>query len=128
MTAEKNHDSAKQGMSGRGRDASSSSSSTSIRAYCSQCRHQHTFVRARHHHRLHFFLTVATLGIWLVPWIAVCIGQVLRPWRCEHCGWHKPVFRDPNGRFRHQELSAEEPGTDGSVGDGAELQRSRTHA
>ena len=33
-----------------------------------------------------------TMGLWLVSWVALCIGKVLRPWRCEHCGWHKPEF------------------------------------
>jgi hypothetical protein len=37
-------------------------------------------------------LTVCTAGLWLVSWIALFIGSKMRPWRCEHCGWHKPDF------------------------------------
>lgn len=64
-----------------------------IHAYCARCRHRHIFVRASVNHPIHLLLSIATLGIWLVSWAAICIGNVLRPWRCEHCGWHKPEFR-----------------------------------
>jgi len=37
-------------------------------------------------------MAVLTGGLWIVSWIALCIGKVMRPWRCEHCGWHKPEF------------------------------------
>jgi len=37
-------------------------------------------------------LVLLTGGLWLVSWVALCIGKVMRPWRCEHCGWHKPEF------------------------------------
>lgn len=56
---------------------------------------------------LHLVLTICTGGLWLVSWVAVCIGQVMRPWRCEHCGWHKPLFRNPTARFRHVEISSD---------------------
>jgi hypothetical protein len=118
-----NHESEKMARSGKGGAVGSSGRSTSIRAYCSQCRHEHTFVRARHHHGIHFFLSVITCGIWLVAWVAICIGQVMRPWRCEHCGWHKPVFRNPSGRFRHIALAPDRE----SVAEG-DLHRSHPHA
>ncbi len=41
---------------------------------------------------MHFIVTICTGGLWLVSWVAVCIGKLMRPWRCEHCGWHKPEF------------------------------------
>jgi hypothetical protein len=91
-----------------------------VRAYCSRCRHEHTFVPARHHHLLHLVLTVCTGGIWLVTWVAVCIGQRLRPWRCEHCGWHKPEFRNRPGRGRHAAVPP-----DREIQPPTELQRSR---
>jgi hypothetical protein len=78
--------------SGRGRTGKRSH----IRAYCSQCRHEYLFIKARHHHLLHLIATICTLGLWLIPWAAICVGQMMRPWRCEHCGWHKPVFRNPD--------------------------------
>lgn len=37
-------------------------------------------------------MTVLTLGLWLVSWVAICFGAVFRPWRCTHCGWHDPQF------------------------------------
>ena len=43
-------------------------------------------------HGLHVMLSLATGGLWLVSWLALCIGKFMRPWRCEHCGWHKPEF------------------------------------
>ena len=63
-----------------------------VRAHCPRCRHQQIFVTAKINHPLHLILAVLTLGLWLVSWIALCIGKVMRPWRCEHCGWHKPEF------------------------------------
>jgi hypothetical protein len=43
-------------------------------------------------HALHLFFTLATLGLWGVCWISITIGMLFRPWRCQHCGWHKPDF------------------------------------
>ena len=65
-----------------------------VRAHCPRCRHQQIFVRAEITHWLHLALSILTFGLWLVSWAALCIGKVLRPWRCEHCGWHKPEFRN----------------------------------
>jgi len=56
------------------------------------CRHRQVFVRAESNHLLNLFLTVLTGGLWLVSWVAVCIGKSMRPWCCEHCGWHEPEF------------------------------------
>jgi hypothetical protein len=62
------------------------------RAYCTRCRHRQTFVRAEVRHGIHLLLSVLTLGFWLISWAAICVASRLRPWRCEHCGWHKPEF------------------------------------
>jgi hypothetical protein len=62
------------------------------RAYCPRCRHQQVFVEAEICHTLHLGLSILTCGLWLVSWIALCIGKLIRPWRCEHCGWHSPEF------------------------------------
>ena len=64
-----------------------------MRAYCRRCRHQQTFVRARMHHRVHLLFSVLTLGLWAVSWLAIYLAHFFRPWRCEHCRWHKPEFR-----------------------------------
>ena len=44
------------------------------------------------HHGVHLFFSFLTLGLWAVSWLAIYIGQLFRPWRCEHCRWHKPEF------------------------------------
>ncbi len=61
-------------------------------AHCQRCRHKQVFVKATINHLMHLILTVFTAGLWLVSWFAVCIGQKLRPWRCEHCGWREPLL------------------------------------
>ena len=61
-----------------------------LHAYCARCRHPHVFVRTETNHGVHLLLSVATLGVWLVSWASACIGNIFQPWRCEHCGWHKP--------------------------------------
>lgn len=63
-----------------------------VRAHCPRCRHQQLFIRATINHPLHLLMVLITGGLWLVSWMAVCIGNLMRPWRCEHCGWHKPEF------------------------------------
>jgi predicted RNA-binding Zn-ribbon protein involved in translation (DUF1610 family) len=61
-----------------------------LRAYCPRCRHEQIFLRAKTNHPLHLILALLTAGLWLISWIALYIGRIIRPWRCEHCGWHKP--------------------------------------
>jgi hypothetical protein len=43
-------------------------------------------------HLRHLVFTVVTGGLWAVGWILLSIGKLMRPWRCESCGWHKPEF------------------------------------
>jgi len=64
------------------------------RAYCIRCRHVQIFVRAQMHHGVHLIFSILTLGLWAVSWFSIYLGQRFRPWRCEHCGWHKPEFRE----------------------------------
>jgi hypothetical protein len=66
-----------------------------IVAHCSLCRCDRLFVKQRTRHLRHLLATALTGGLWLVPWIAICIEGAIRPWRCEACGWHKPEFRIP---------------------------------
>jgi hypothetical protein len=53
------------------------------------------FVRHQIQHTIHLFATLLSIGLWLIPWLAICIEGAIRPWRCEACGWHKPEFRVP---------------------------------
>ncbi len=62
-------------------------------AYCSRCQHHQPFVRVEIRHGPHLLLTILTGGLWFISWLATYLGRMLRPWRCEHCGWHKPEFR-----------------------------------
>jgi hypothetical protein len=66
-----------------------------ILAHCTFCGCERVFLRHHVRHARHFFGTILSLGLWLVPWLAICIEGALRPWRCEACGWHKPEFRVP---------------------------------
>jgi hypothetical protein len=66
-----------------------------IVAHCSSCRCDRLFVKQRTRHLRHILAIVLTGGLWLIPWIAICIESAIRPWRCEACGWHKPEFRLP---------------------------------
>lgn len=45
------------------------------------------------HHGVHLLFSILTLGLWAVSWLSIYLGQHFRPWRCEHCRWHKPEFR-----------------------------------
>lgn len=66
-----------------------------VRGYCPRCRHQQLFDRTELHHGLHFFLSIITFGLWLVSWASIYIGHRFRPWRCQQCGWHRPMFERP---------------------------------
>ena len=46
------------------------------------------------HHGVHLLFSILTLGLWAVSWVSIYLGQLFRPWRCEHCRWHKPEFRN----------------------------------
>ena len=63
-----------------------------IRGFCPRCRHQQIFQRVHIQHGLHLFLSVVTLGLWLVSWLSIYIGCRVRPWRCVQCNWHRPIF------------------------------------
>jgi len=64
-----------------------------MHAHCPRCGHEQLFVRVKITPLLHLGLTILTFGLWFVCWIALCIGRLVRPWRCDQCGWHKPEFR-----------------------------------
>jgi hypothetical protein len=52
-------------------------------------------------HWLHAGLTIATLGLWGISWLAILIGRRIWPWRCRQCGWNAPIVKQdekPKGR------------------------------
>jgi len=63
-----------------------------IRGYCPHCGHHQLFEKSEIHHGVHLFLSIITVGLWLVSWISIVIGHKLRPWRCQQCGWRTPLF------------------------------------
>ncbi|MEI6350590.1 MAG: hypothetical protein WCP06_05725 [Verrucomicrobiota bacterium] len=58
-----------------------------IRAHCPRCRHRQIFKREEIHHRLHFILTILSLGLWGISWLAIIIGARFRPYHCDQCGY-----------------------------------------
>ena len=64
-----------------------------IRGFCPRCGHDQLFTRHKTHHGVHLFLTIVTLGLWLVSWVSIFIGNQIRPWRCQQCGWYKPIIK-----------------------------------
>ena len=53
--------------------------------YCLRCDKKVRVPRAWLSERANFFLTLATLGLWLWPWILMTI---VTRWRCSECGGH----------------------------------------
>ena len=80
-------------------------SKAKTKAYCWNCRHEQLFVRATMRHGWHFVFSIVTLGLWALCWLAMWIGQRVRPWRCEHCSWKQPDFRSLEERMRTVELT-----------------------
>lgn len=44
-------------------------------------------------HLLHFFLSLFTLGVWVIAWILIAMFPDKGPWRCSVCGT-KAKLRD----------------------------------
>ena len=52
--------------------------------YCDQCRRGRLIRRKETNHLLHLFLTLFTLGLWVVIWVLSSIK--FGGWRCSQCG------------------------------------------
>lgn len=59
-------------------------------AFCPVCERQSRFQKERINHLLHLVLSVLTLGLWLIVWVAVGIANSSKPSRCVTCGEPKP--------------------------------------
>ncbi len=55
------------------------------RCYWSSCKAVRLFGRERARHDIHFCLTLLTLGLWSVSWLAATIGAVFSRWECTRC-------------------------------------------
>ena len=66
--------------------------------FCAFCESDQTFSRSRMSHGLHIMLSLASLGLWLVPYVAVWVhrSRTIR-WRCTHCGHRFRVNGQRNG-------------------------------
>ena len=58
--------------------------------YCLRCDKKVLVRRAGMSERANLFLTLATVGIWLWPWILMTI---VTRWRCSECGGAPPASR-----------------------------------
>ena len=58
--------------------------------FCKICNKQSMLRRKGINHIFHFFMSVVTLGLWIIVWIASAIR--IGGWRCTQCG--SKVSRD----------------------------------
>jgi hypothetical protein len=72
-----------------------------IWAHCPQCKSTQRFVRVQMNHRFHAALTILTVGLWGVSWLALAIWHRFWPWQCKNCGCneldHATIRRDQTG-------------------------------
>ncbi len=53
--------------------------------FCRYCCGPRQIYRRRLNHTLQFLLTLVTLGLWAMPWLAMWAFSLRRPWRCRTC-------------------------------------------
>ena len=58
------------------------------RAYCKACREVKEIRRKLPNRRVHFWATLLTLGVWLIPWGIAEFGARFHYWRCINCRRH----------------------------------------
>ena len=54
------------------------------RLWCLKCQKETLHIQKSPSHRLHFFLSLATFGLWIIPWIWISLTQDCP--RCSECG------------------------------------------
>ena len=57
--------------------------------FCHACRSERQIYRRSLDHGFQFIVTLVTAGLWAIPWLALWIVSLRRPWRCQIC-W-RPV-------------------------------------
>ncbi len=57
--------------------------------FCRSCDIPRVFNRRKTRHRLHFCLSLGTLGGWLPFWGAIILFQRFKPWTCSVCRAHQ---------------------------------------
>jgi hypothetical protein len=53
--------------------------------FCERCQCEREFSRRAVAHPWHFGLTMLTVGLWSLGWLAATISARRRPWRCTAC-------------------------------------------
>lgn len=67
------------------------SSTVQTMVHCGSCDRPTMHLRERPSHGLHLFLTIITLGFWIIPWSWVTLAAG-RP-RCSVCGTEVGMFQ-----------------------------------
>ena len=60
--------------------------------FCRACRGERRIYHRRPDHAFQLLVTLVTAGLWAVPWLAMWIVSLRRPWRCQIC--RRPVEKD----------------------------------
>jgi hypothetical protein len=81
--------------------------------YCPTCKQRRLIRRRGTNHVLHLILTVLTLGLWGIVWIALAINNRSHPSRCTVCGTAVSGHAMPNDK------APPERGFEGRVAGGA---------
>ncbi len=53
--------------------------------WCRQCGHEQAFRLRKPMHRYHAIVSLLTLGLWLLPWLALTLASKSHRWECEQC-------------------------------------------
>ncbi|MCH7603258.1 MAG: hypothetical protein IIB54_10860 [Planctomycetes bacterium] len=61
------------------------------RSYCKACREVKEIRRRLPNRRVHGWVTLLTLGVWLIPWGLFELGARLHYWRCINC--HRRIYQ-----------------------------------
>jgi hypothetical protein len=69
--------------------------------YCATCQRQTLHTKERVNHVLHLILSVLTVGLWLIVWGALGLGNSAERTRCTVCG-SKPGL----GSLKHEVATA----------------------
>jgi hypothetical protein len=64
------------------------------RGWCEECQRHVLIIRPQCNHLLHFFLTIATFGVWAMVWFGLSVSPP-EPWRCSTCGEITRPDKDP---------------------------------
>lgn len=76
-----------------------------FRRYCNRCESDQIQLRPTPDHPLHLALTILSLGLWGISWLAVIIYSRCYGWECKGCAEkgrrqeHSPIIAARSGRI-----------------------------